>query len=221
MEHATQSGSETVLVRIWGMGADGHAFFQNANAHNLTSSSAQLTGIDHELKTGDVIGIQLGEKKARCRVLQAIDVGLPLKIKADVELVEGQQCPWKEHVGHAVVAAEKPSPHANKRRFPRHRIAFPIEIRDDRGGTVPMQTNASDISGRGCYVETMVPLPLGTPLHITFWIGDQKQTTGAMVRASDPGVGMGIEFIDMPLDAQQHFQEHLDTIDPPRLSGSD
>jgi len=80
-----------------------------------------------------------------------------------------------------------------------------------------MHTNASDVGGRGCYVETMVPFPLGTPLHIAFWIGDEKISTAGMVRASDPGVGMGIEFIGLPEDKQQRFQAHLDEIDPPRV----
>jgi PilZ domain-containing protein len=221
MENAAQPGSETIIVRIWGMGADGHAFFQNANARNLTSVSAQLTGIDHELKTGDVIGAQFGDKKARFRVLQAVNAGLPVKIKADIELVEGQQCPWKDQIAQVAATPQKASPHTNKRRFVRHRIAFPIEMRDDRGGGVPMQTNASDIGGRGCYVETLVPFPLGTPLQITFWIKDEKMTTGAIVRASDPGVGMGIEFLGMALDDQLRFQAYLDEIDPPRVTGAD
>ena len=217
MQNAAQSGFETVLVRIWGMGAQGQAFFQNANARSLTAISAQLTGVDQELKTGDVIGIQLGDKKARCKVLQVVDAGLPLKFKIDVELVEGQQCPWKDKLTAPVEGIGKASPHANKRRYARHRIAYPIEMRDDRGGGVPMHTNASDVGGRGCYVETMVPFPLGTPLHIAFWIGDEKISTAGMVRASDPGVGMGIEFIGLPEDKQQRFQAHLDEIDPPRV----
>jgi hypothetical protein len=220
MQNAAQSGFDTVLVRIWGMGAQGQAFFQNANARNLTAIGAQLTGVDQELKTGDVIGVQLGDKKARCKVLQGVDAGLPLKFRVDVELVEGQQCPWKDKLTAEADGIPKVSSHANKRRYKRHRIAYPIEMRDDRGSGVPMQTNASDIGGRGCYVETMVPFPLGTPLHMTFWIGEEKITTAAMVRASDPGVGMGIEFIGMPEDKQMRFQAHLDEVDPPRAAPS-
>ena len=74
MQNAAQSGFETVLVRIWGMGANGQAFFQNANLRNLTPISAQLTGVDQDLKAGDVIGVQLGDKKARCKVVQAVDL---------------------------------------------------------------------------------------------------------------------------------------------------
>ena len=220
MQNAAQSGFETVLVRIWGMGANGQAFFQNANMRNLTPISAQLTGVDQDLKAGDVIGVQLGDKKARCKVVQAVDAGLPIKFKVDVELVEGQQCPWKEKLTAPAEGTPKVSQHANKRRFPRHRISYPMEMRDGRGGGVPMHTNASDIGGRGCYVETLVPFPLGTPLHISFWIGEEKISTAAMVRASDTGVGMGIEFIGLHEDKQLRFQAHLDEIDPLRVPPS-
>lgn len=211
-----QSSFESVLVRIWGMSATGTAFFQNVHAQNLTNIGAQLIGIDHELNQGDVIGVQLGDKKARCRITQVVNAGLPLRIKADVVLVEGQQCPWKEQVANAAAAPLPTSPHANKRRFVRHRIAFPVELHDDRGGAVSMQTNACDVSGRGCYVETLVPLPLGTPLHVTFWVENEKISTASIVRASDPGVGMGIEFIGLAMDIQEKVQTHLDKIDPPR-----
>ncbi len=211
-----QSGFESVLVRIWGMSSSGTAFFQNVHAQNLTNIGAQLIGIDHELNVGDVIGVQLGDKKARCRVTQLSTIGVPVKIRADVELVEGQQCPWKEQVAHAPVVSLPANPNVNKRRFPRHRIAFPVEMRDDRGAGVPMQTNASDVSGRGCYVETLVPFPLGTPVHVTFWVEDEKISTASMVRASDPGVGMGIEFIGLSLEIQEKVQRYLDRIDPPR-----
>jgi hypothetical protein len=220
MQNAAQSGFETVLVRIWGMGANGQAFFQNANLRNLTAIGAQIIGVDQPLKTGDVIGVQVADKKARCKVLQAVDAGLPIKFRVDVELVEGQQCPWKDKLTVPSEGTPKLSPHANKRRFLRHRTSYPIELRDDRGGGVPMNTNASDIGGRGCYVETLVPLPLGTPVHISFWVGEEKISTAGMVRASDPGVGMGIEFIGLAEEKQLRFQDHLDQIDPPRVPPS-
>jgi len=217
MTSAPEPSMEALLVRIWGMGADGKAFFQNAHARSYTAHAAELTGIDHELKAGDVIGVQVGEKKARFRVLQTIDAGLPLKIKAQVELVDGQECPWKQQLGSALQVKPAPGPSnskANLRRFVRHRIHLPLELRDDRGGGVPMLTNASDVGGRGCYVETLVPLPLGTPLHITFWMEQEKVTTSAIVRASDPGVGMGIEFIGLNLEQQEKLQAYLHRIDP-------
>ena len=44
-----------IVVRVWGMDSDGRPFFQNANATNLSSEGALLSGISHPLKAGDVI----------------------------------------------------------------------------------------------------------------------------------------------------------------------
>jgi len=38
--------------------------------------------------------------------------------------------------------------------------------------------------------------------------------TTAVVRACDPGVGMGIEFTGLNEEARQQLQGHLDKIDP-------
>lgn len=217
MEQGQKTGVADLLVRVWGMGANGRPFFQNVYARNLSFQGALLSGIDYPLTPGDTIGIQLGDKKARFRVVTAHDAGLPQKIQAEVELLNGQECPWKEHVVAlppvpGIKPVARPNPN-NKRRFDRHKIPFPIEIRDDRGGGAPMQTSASDISGRGCYVESLVPLPLGTPLSITFWLESDKVVTPGLVRTSDPGVGMGIEFTGLTPDVQQRLQQQLETLE--------
>jgi hypothetical protein len=203
-----------LTVRIWGMSADG-AFFQNVLAHNISSDGALLSGIEHKLTAGDVIGVQLADKKARCRVVWVIDAGPLQKIQAGVQLLEGQECPWKQSI------ASNPEPSAitpsaasgrDKRRFIRHRIQFPLELRDERN-TSSMQTNATDISGRGCYVETLMPIPFGTAVKVTFWMNGEKISTPGVIRASDPGVGMGIEFTGLEMDTQQRFQKVLENLD--------
>jgi hypothetical protein len=75
-----------------------------------------------------------------------------------------------------------------------------------------MQTNTADASGRGCYVESLVPLPLGTKLNITFWIESEKISIGGAIRASDPGVGMGIEFIGLDEKIKVRLQSHLEAL---------
>ena len=211
METGQKTGVADLLVRVWGMGANGRAFFQNVYARNLSFEGALLSGIDHPLNQGDVIGLQLDDKKARFRVVSVRDAGLPQKIQAEVQILNGQECPWKQ----LVTAGGSPPPAArpnDKRRYDRLKIRFPVEIRDDRGGGSPMQTNASDISGRGCYVESLVPLPLGTPLNVTFWIETEKVSTSAVVRTSDPGVGMGIEFVGLATPIQERFQQLLERL---------
>jgi hypothetical protein len=79
--------------------------------------------------------------------------------------------------------------------------------------------NATDVSGNGCYVETVMPLPVGTALRADLWIGDDRLSSTAMVRTRDPGVGMGIEFTGMPEESKKRFQEHLEKLDTSHTLG--
>jgi hypothetical protein len=80
-----------------------------------------------------------------------------------------------------------------------------------------MRVNATDVSGNGCY-ETILPLAVGTTLRVEFWIDDEKISTSAVVRTSDPGVGNGVEFTGMTPDTKQRLQTHLDKVDPLRAN---
>src|SRR6202158_3594607 len=81
-------------VRVWGMGANGQPFFQNATAQNISASGACIFGIEPELKVGDVIGVQYEGKKARCKVIWVVDAGALKKTQIGVQLVADQECPW-------------------------------------------------------------------------------------------------------------------------------
>ena len=102
---------------------------------------------------------------------------------------------------------------SNKRRYHRHKISLPIELRDERVKT-PMRINATDVSGNGCYVESILPLPVGTVLRVDFWLDSEHVNITAVVRTCDPGVGNGIEFIGLPVDGKQRMQAYLDAINP-------
>jgi len=199
-----------ILVRVWGMDADGRPFFQNANASNISTEGATFSGINHPLKAGDVIGVQYGEKKARLKVVWVIDGGVARQIEVGVQTLPNQQSPWQDltKMDKAPVSAAK-----NKRRYVRHKVLFPLEIGFEDSRRTHMQTNATDIGGRGCYVETLLPLPLGTKVKITFWMDSEKIHTSGVVRASDGGVGMGIEFTQLDNHVQERLQQHLEKLD--------
>jgi hypothetical protein len=198
-------------VRVFGMGADDHPFFQMATASNISKDGALLSGIEHQLKVGDVIGIQHGTKKARFKVAWVMDAGPLQKIQLGVQILVDQECPWNE-----MLTSDKPAspvlPH-NRRKFARHKISVPMEVKDERVNT-PMRVNATDISGSGCYVESIVPLPKGTTLKVEFWMETEKVVTTAVVRTCDPGVGMGIEFTGLPEANRQRLQQYLEKVDP-------
>ena len=102
---------------------------------------------------------------------------------------------------------------SEKRRFERHRVQFPMEIGFEDARRAHMQCGATDIGGRGCYVESFSPLPLDSELIVTFWLDSEKIRTSAVVRTSDPGVGMGIEFTSLEMQIQQRLQEYIEKID--------
>lgn len=200
-------------IRVWGMSADGHAFSQAARAQNISSEGALLAGIEHELRVGDVIGVQYNEKKARFKVIWIINAGAAQKIQAGVQIVADQEAPWKSKV--PAVDKVSQSAAANRRKFHRHKISIPMEIRDERVNT-PMRVQVTDVSGNGCYVETILPIPKATVLKVEFWMDEEKISASAIVRTCDPGVGMGIEFTGLQEETKQRVQKYLDRLDPPR-----
>ena len=200
-------------IRVWGMGANDHPFNQHAVAQNVSVTGACISGLDHQLKVGDVIGVQYQTKKARCKVIWVMETGGVKKIQTGVQLVADQECPWVSELP-IEIRSNLPVPSAdNRRRFQRHKISFPLEFRDERVNT-PMRVNATDISGNGCYVETAMPLPVGTVLRVDIWIDQEHVAASATVRTRDPGVGMGIEFTGLPDPTKQRFQAYLDKQDP-------
>lgn len=200
-------------IRVWGMGANNQPFHQNATAQNVSRTGACICGLEQELKVGDVIGVQFENKKARCRVIWLMEAGGLKKVQVGVQLVADQECPWLAQLPQEMRANQTPALPDNRRKFPRHKISFPLEFRDERVNT-PMRVNATDISGNGCYVETVMPLAVSTTLRVEFWIEEERVSSSATVRTRDPGVGMGIEFTGLTEESKRRFQAHLDKLDP-------
>ena len=198
-------------VRIWGMSAEGRPFSQSAHAHNISSEGALISGVEMELKVGDMIGVQCADRKTRCTVVWVMNTGPVKKNQVGVKLVAEQECPWKNYLPlDGATVSISPS---NRRRWHRHKISLPLELRDERVNA-PIRINATDVSGNGCYVESMLPLPLGTVLRVDFWLDSEHIKITAVVRTCDPGVGNGIEFTGMPDETKTRMQAYLDAIDP-------
>jgi PilZ domain len=199
-------------VRVWGMDADGKPFFQNATASNLSSEGALLSRIQHPLKMGEILGVQYGDKKARFEIKWVKAVALPKGFDAGVHIQRNQSVPWEE-VTRKGTSDPELTRRSDKRRFNRHRVQFPIVISFADKHRAHMQCASTDIGGRGCYVETLVPLSVGTEMIISFWVDSEKITTRGRVQTSDPAVGMGIEFIALEQLIQKRLQAYLEKMD--------
>ena len=211
-----------LTVRVFGMSSDGRPFFQQAYARNISGHGAKLSGIEQQLKAGDIVGVQFQDKKGRFRVIWVIDAGHLRKTEIGVQLLEGQVVPWTGELKKAeeAPAAEKESSSSDKdkRRFERHRVPYPLEIQTTRGVATNMRTQATDMSGRGCYVETMLPMPVGTQLQIILRLGEERITVPAVIWTSDGGVGMGIEFTGLSTEVQDRLQKHVEEMASPEDS---
>jgi hypothetical protein len=197
--------------RVWGMGADGHPFSQHARARNISRRGALLCNIERDLKIGDTIAVQNGEKKARCKVVWSTDTGSVHKIKVGVQLLGEQECPWDSLLPKSEASTLAVS--KAQRRWERHKISLGIILRHDRS-PVPLRVTATDLSARGCYVETLSPFQIGTALTAEWGFGSQRVTTRTFVRSCDPQVGMGIEFMGLNPEQQQQFQKYLRAMNP-------
>src|SRR5207245_10523804 len=109
-------------VRVWGMAASGQTFSQHVRARNISSSGALFSGFEHELKVGDVIGVQYGDRKSRCKVIWVMDGGPLQKMEAGVEIVADQDCLWKSELSHEQM--DPPSEPYNRLRYERQRVSF-------------------------------------------------------------------------------------------------
>jgi len=87
-----------IPVLIWGIDARGLPFAQSALARNISSRGALLLGIEQPLRCGDLIAIQYGKKHARFRLVWTRDSGDGEKVRAAVQRLETEECPWKDEL---------------------------------------------------------------------------------------------------------------------------
>ena len=85
-------------VLIWGIDAQGLPFTQSALARNISGHGALLWGIEQLLRCADLIVVQYGKKRARFRVVWTRDSANGEKVRAAVQRLEAEECPWEEEL---------------------------------------------------------------------------------------------------------------------------
>jgi PilZ domain-containing protein len=215
---AKEAPSMSLDVMIWGRDADGCAFYQGASVRDLSERGGLLVGLKQPLATGDVIGIQYQGTSAWARVAWTAQVATGREAQSGIHLLDPHRCPWSRVLQGCApqgipVASER-------RRFPRHRVSLPIELREmDR--RVHSMTHTGDVSVCGCYIESMMPSPVATKLTIQLWLDAEPIQIAGIVRTSDPGVGMGIEFVQMHPCEQQKLRNFLASTEEAKESSRD
>ena len=83
-------------LTVWGIDVRGERFLQEARARDISLSGALLSGLDTDLRSGDVIGILYAGRKARFRVVWTRYDGTGEKMQAAVHREPADECPWQD-----------------------------------------------------------------------------------------------------------------------------
>ena len=90
--------------------------------------------------------------------------------------------------------------------------ALPVEIRQP-GASFPSQGQTTDVSLGGCYISTRFNLSVGSEVDLKLWVGDVGVKTKAIVKTSDPGVGNGMEFVQLEENGEQILSAYFSRLD--------
>ncbi len=101
-------------------------------------------------------------------------------------------------------------PPPERRDQARIKVKVPVELRFEDNET-PFRCATSDLSLNGCYIETMFPFPVGTPIEIKLQTNNTLLILGRIV-TSDPQVGNGIQFMKMLPEDVEELRIFLDNI---------
>jgi len=95
---------------------------------------------------------------------------------------------------------------AERRGNDRHAITASAEVVELSSGA-KFATRTTDLGPGGCFVDTMVPFPVGANVRVKVHKGKTQFETGGLVVYSQAGLGMGIAFSDME-ESQRSALDH-------------
>src|SRR5579864_3108983 len=98
------------------------------------------------------------------------------------------------------------------RRAHRYPIVASVEIRERRTDT-RVRARTSDLSAIGCYVDTLNPLPAGTEVELRILYNNEIVTIRGAVAYAKANMGMGVEFVEVPVNQLKVLQKWFDKIE--------
>lgn len=101
-------------------------------------------------------------------------------------------------------------PPPERRDHARIKVKVPVELHFEDNDT-PYRCSTADLSPLGCYIETMFPFPVDTPVELKLEANGTLLILGKIV-TSDPQVGNGIQFVKMLPEDIEQLRGFLDAV---------
>jgi PilZ domain len=195
-------------IRVLGVSADNRPFNESVETLNISRRGVVLTGVQCQLKVGEVVGLRYGEKKARYRVVWVRRPDPSQSAQVALEAVEEGKSLWDFEL--PCPAADQYLLPRSPRKYPRYQLDVPVELFLE-GSPRPILARTSDIGLGGCYVPLLTPPRVGIGLRIVLWLGQGRPTVQGRVVFSNRGVGMGIEFGKMSKESRELLRAFLES----------
>jgi hypothetical protein len=80
------------------------------------------------------------------------------------------------------------------------RVAHLCEVECEGATTRKLDTRINDLSVTGAFVDSIVEFPEGTVVRLKFKVADTLVDVNAEVRYNQPGVGIGVQFVDLTME---------------------
>jgi PilZ domain-containing protein len=201
---------ETQLeIRLFGLDGQDKPFQSTAVTLEVSSRGASITGIRQYLKPGQMIGIALGPKKARFRIVWVGHHQSPRVGQIGVQQIGMDDSIWNVRFPEYFIDKHSnPKAHVVARG---HGTLSYLEYKAERRGDSrrPVRVSArmripgnpktawaicSDLNPGGCFLEhPNQDIPSGTLLEVVISLPDGEMVVPGVVRAKKP-MGIGIEF---------------------------
>jgi hypothetical protein len=219
-------GRGGVSVRIYGLDAYGKPFNTTVSILHVSSSGTLLGGVGINLNSGDLIGVQDGVKKGKCRVRWVGTSAAGTQGQVEVECIEGFNL-WGVENGltSSVTAGANPDRHViatsrpeqERRNATRYSCDIAVQI-GIPGSEGKVWSHCTDISEGGCYIETRSPLAVGVQFQLTLIIEPESLRVDAIVRTSFAGIGMGVQLLWQAVEQIEFLRCYLQQFAAPAPS---
>ena len=100
---------------------------------------------------------------------------------------------------------------AERRNSIRYQITVAAEVIELKSGT-RFSTRTTDLGPGGCFVDTLMPLPIGSDVSIRLHKDNMSFEATGTVTFSQAGLGMGLAFAEMSPEKQAAFESWLSAL---------
>ena len=105
----------------------------------------------------------------------------------------------------------------DQRQHERHAFSATAEVVEMVSGAC-LSTRVADLNQGGCYLDSLNPLPIGSNVRVRIRWDRSELICSAVVRNSQPGLGMGVAFTDLDDARKALIQSWIERLGSPAIA---